>query len=199
MSVTLTSESPDAGRRSELADFLRRRREAISPAQVGLPPGGRRRTPGLRREEVAQLAGVGVTWYTWLEQARDIRVSENVLDALTRALLLDSHERAHLFNLAGAPSAAAAIESDTLDPAVVLLLERIGSYPAAVLNARYDILAYNPAYAALIGDLAALPFDQRNMLWLMFTSARTRALLVEWEHATRRCVAQFRAAHADHI
>ncbi len=91
----------EAERRREMADFLRRRREAINPAQVGLPVGGRRRTPGLRREEVAQIAGVGVTWYTWLEQAREIRVSENVLDALSRALLLDSHERAHLFNLGG--------------------------------------------------------------------------------------------------
>jgi transcriptional regulator with XRE-family HTH domain len=206
MSMTLTGTETradpsevDAARRDELARFLRRRREAISPGQVGLHVGGRRRTPGLRREEVAQLAGVGVTWYTWLEQARDIRVSEAVLDALSRALMLDSHERAHLFNLAGAPSAAAALESDTLDPAVGLMLERFGSYPAAVMNARYDILAYNPAYAALIGDVAALPFDQRNILWLMFTSDRMRALLVEWEHATRRCVAQLRASYADHM
>jgi hypothetical protein len=206
MSQVVTSESPadvaasdDSARRSELADFLRRRREAISPAEVGLHVGGRRRTPGLRREEVAQLAGVGVTWYTWLEQARDIRVSENVLESLTRALRLDTHERAHLFNLAGAPSTAAVIESDTLDPAVALLLDRFGSYPASVVNARYDILAYNSSYAALMGDVASLPFDQRNILWLMFTSERTRKLLVDWEHATRRCVAQFRASHADHI
>ncbi|MCU1466713.1 MAG: transcriptional regulator [Actinomycetia bacterium] len=206
MSHAVTSESPangsgadDSARRTELADFLRRRREAISPAEVGLHVGGRRRTPGLRREEVAQLAGVGVTWYTWLEQARAIRVSENVLEALTRALRLDSHERAHLFNLAGAPSTAAVVESDTLDPAVALLLHRFGSYPASVTNARYDILAYNPSYAALMGDIESLPFDQRNILWLMFTSARTRKLLVDWEHATRRCVAQFRASYADHM
>jgi transcriptional regulator with XRE-family HTH domain len=189
----------DDVRRGELADFLRRRREAISPVQVGLPVGGRRRTPGLRREEVAQVAGVGVTWYTWLEQARGIRVSENVLDALARALLLDAHERAHLFTLAGAPSAAAVLESDTLDPAVTLLLEPLGSYPAAVTNARYDILAFNPSYAGLMGDVAALPFDQRNVLWLLFTSDRMRRLLVDWEHATRRLVAQFRASHADHM
>jgi transcriptional regulator with XRE-family HTH domain len=189
----------DDVRRGELADFLRRRREAISPEQVGLPVGGRRRTPGLRREEVAQVAGVGVTWYTWLEQARDIRVSENVLDALARALLLDSHERAHLFTLAGAPSAAAVLESDTLDPAVTLLLERFGTYPAAVVNARYDILAFNPSYAALMGDIAGLPFDQRNVLWLLFTSDRMRRMCVDWEHATRRLVAQLRASYADHM
>jgi transcriptional regulator with XRE-family HTH domain len=205
MSMSTTHDSTEDAapvedvRRRELADFLRRRREAIRPEQVGLPVAGRRRTPGLRREEVAQVAGVGVTWYTWLEQARDIRVSENVLDALARALLLDSHERAHLFTLAGAPSAAAVLESDTLDPAVALLLERFGTYPAAVVNARYDILAFNPSYAALMGDIAALPFDQRNVLWLLFTSDRMRRMCVDWEHATRRLVAQLRASYADHM
>jgi transcriptional regulator with XRE-family HTH domain len=205
MSMSTTHDSTEDAapvedvRRRELADFLRRRREAIRPEQVGLPVAGRRRTPGLRREEVAQVAGVGVTWYTWLEQARDIRVSENVLDALARALLLDSHERAHLFTLAGAPSAAAVLESDTLDPAVTLLLERFGTYPAAVVNARYDILAFNPSYAALMGDIAALPFDQRNVLWLLFTSDRMRRMCVDWEHATRRLVAQLRASYADHM
>jgi transcriptional regulator with XRE-family HTH domain len=193
-------DAPDAGklRRNELADFLRRRREGIGPGQVGLPIGGRRRTPGLRREEVAQLAGVGVTWYTWLEQARDIRVSELVLDALSRALLLDSQERAHLFTLAGAPSATTVAECDGIDPAVLVMLDRFGSYPAAVLNGRYDILAHNDAYSALLGDIDALSFDQRNMLWLMFTSDRMRSLLIDWENATRRCVAQFRANLADH-
>ncbi|MGQ4427403.1 helix-turn-helix domain-containing protein, partial [Streptomyces violaceoruber] len=88
-------------RRHELAAFLRSRRERIAPEQVGLPRGRRRRTPGLRREEVAQLSAVGVTWYTWLEQARDIQVSVQVLDALARTLLLDPTERAHLFQLAG--------------------------------------------------------------------------------------------------
>jgi transcriptional regulator with XRE-family HTH domain len=190
---------PDQLRRDELAHFLRRRRERIAPAEVGLPVGGRRRTPGLRREEVAQIAGVGVTWYTWLEQARDIRVSEQVLDALARALLLDPHERAHLFTLAGAPSAATVTECDAVDPAVTLMLDRFGSFPAAVLNGRYDILAYNSAYTALLGDLEALPFDQRNILWLMFTSEAFQELLVEWDNASRRCVAQFRASMADHM
>lgn len=209
VTVVVTERSPEPGgrepgpgadeRRREMADFLRRRREAIRPEQVGLPVGGRRRTPGLRREEVAQIAGVGVTWYTWLEQAREIRVSENVLDALSRALLLDSHERAHLFNLAGAPSAVVTAESDTLDPAVGILLERFGTYPAAVVNSRSDILAYNSAYGALIGDIASVPFDRRNLVWLMFTSAPFRTLLVDWEHAARRVVASLRASYADHM
>src|ERR1700722_12621610 len=92
-----------ANRRQELAGFLRSRRERIAPEQVGLPPASRRRTPGLRREEVAILAGVGVTWYTWLEQGRDINASPQVLDAVSRTLLLDPHEREHLFRLADAP------------------------------------------------------------------------------------------------
>src|SRR5207237_4381454 len=107
---TLTLDDPRppgavlaASRRQELADFLRSRRERITPEQVGLPSGGRRRTPGLRREEVAQLAGVGVTWYTWLEQGRDINASEQVLQAIARTLRLDPHEHTHLFRLAGAP------------------------------------------------------------------------------------------------
>src|SRR5881227_3904269 len=89
-------------RRAELAAFLRSRRERITPEQAGLPPGSRRRTPGLRREEVAQLSGVGVTWYTWLEQGRDIKVSDQVLGAIARTLMLDRDERSHLFTLAGA-------------------------------------------------------------------------------------------------
>jgi transcriptional regulator with XRE-family HTH domain len=190
---------PDELRRKELGYFLRRRREQIGPDQVGLPMGSRRRTPGLRREEVAQLAGVGVTWYTWLEQARDIRVSEQVLDALTRALLLDRQEREHLFTLAGAPSAITVRECDAVDPAVMSMLERLGSYPACVWNGRYDILAHNASYLALIGNLDGVAFDQRNTLWLMFTSEHFRSLLVDWESASRRCVAQYRALLADHM
>ncbi|MFZ0664415.1 MAG: helix-turn-helix transcriptional regulator [Acidimicrobiales bacterium] len=189
----------DQVRRDELAHFLRRCRERISPDQVGLPPGGRRRTPGLRREEVAQLAGVGVTWYTWLEQAREIRASEQVLDALSRALQLDADERQHLYALAGAPSASTVRECNAIDPSMLVILEQMGTYPASVVNGRYDILAYNRAYEALCGDLAALDFDQRNTMWLMFTSDLFRELLIDWETATRRCVAQFRALMEEHI
>src|SRR6266536_5913419 len=100
--TTLAELDAEAIRRRELGAFLRSRRERIGPEQVGLRPSRRRRTPGLRREEVAQLAGVGVTWYTWLEQGRDINASAQVLDAIARTLLFDPHERAHLFTLAGA-------------------------------------------------------------------------------------------------
>ena len=129
-------------RRRELAAFLRSRRERISPEQIGVPPGGRRRTPGLRREEVAQLAGVGVTWYTWLEQGRDINPSELVLESIARTLLLDRHEQEHLFALAGLAARGPSSELATPLPAAVqVLLDQLDPLPAGVLNARYDILA----------------------------------------------------------
>ena len=196
------SASADAGslRRRELAAFLRSRRERITPEQVGLPPAGRRRTPGLRREEVAQLAGVGVTWYTWLEQGRDIRASEQVLQAIARTLLLDPHERSHLFTLAGSP-VAVEIESEcqAVPSGAHDILAKLHPFPATVTNGRYDLLAYNDAYRALVGDLDALPFDQRNSLWLLFTSPRMRTCLVDRDDAKRRMVAQYRAAMAEHV
>src|SRR5438477_7198258 len=121
----------DRIRRAELADFLRSRRERIAPEQVGLPPGGRRRTPGLRREEVAQLAAVGVTWYTWLEQGRDIRVSVQVLDSLARTLRLSSEEKAHLFLLAGqVPPQHPIPQQELVSPFLHKFLEHLGTSPA---------------------------------------------------------------------
>src|SRR3984885_13439909 len=121
---------PDEIRRAELAAFLRNRRERIAPEQAGVTPLGRRRTPGLRREEVAQLSGVGVTWYTWLEQGRDIRVSEQVLDAICRTLMLDPHEREHVFTLAGSPRAAMIRECDAVGPAVLAIVQQCTPFPA---------------------------------------------------------------------
>src|SRR5579863_5754258 len=137
-------------RRSELAAFLRSRRERITPEDVGLPGGYRRRTAGLRREEVAQLAGVGVTWYTWLEQGRPIRASVQVLDAVARTLRLDSVERQHLFRLAEIPDAAADGAANQLLPAEVrAVLDQLVPMPANVVTERFDILAWNAAYAVL--------------------------------------------------
>jgi transcriptional regulator with XRE-family HTH domain len=190
---------PDEVRRGELAAFLRSRRERISPDQVGLPAGGRRRTPGLRREEVAQVAGVGVTWYTWLEQGRDIRVSDQVLDAVSRTLLLDPHERSHLFTLAGSPLAEMGTDSTVVTPEIDALLAKLHPFPACVTNSRYDLLAFNGAYLGLIGDIEALPFDQRNSLWLIFTSPTMRRALLDQDEAWRRMVGQYRAAMAEHV
>src|ERR1700689_543649 len=114
-----------AHRRQELAGFLRSRRERIAPEQVGLPPASRRRTPGLRREEVATLAGVGVTWYTWLEQGRDINASPQVLNAVARTLLLDQHERAPLFRLPDVPDGNGPGDCAALPPTAQLLLDQL--------------------------------------------------------------------------
>ncbi|OEV02900.1 XRE family transcriptional regulator [Streptomyces oceani] len=187
-------------RRRELAAFLRSRRERIAPEQVGLPRGRRRRTPGLRREEVAQLSAVGVTWYTWLEQARAIQVSAQVLDALAQALMLDSSERAHLFALAGATDPTPGTEcSRVVTDSLWWTLRQLEPYPACVQNARYDILAHNRTYGRLFCDLDALPAADRNCLWLTFTHPQWRATLVDLDEARRLMTANLRAAMAEHI
>ena len=188
-----------AMRRRELAGFLRSRRERIAPELVGLPPASRRRTPGLRREEVATLAGVGVTWYTWLEQGRDINASPQVLDAVARTLMLDPHERDHLFRLADAPDGNGQSECRTLPPTAQMLLDQLEPFPAVIRNARYDVLAYNQAYDTLIGPFSDLPFEERNSLWRMFTVPHCRERTLDWEEGTRRMVAEYRSAMAEHV
>jgi MmyB-like transcription regulator ligand binding domain/Helix-turn-helix domain len=199
--TTLRQRLPDiaALRRRELADFLRSRRERIAPEDVGLPPASRRRTPGLRREEVATLAGVGVTWYTWLEQGRDINASPQVLGAVARTLLLDPHERDHLFRLADTPDGTGQADCTSLTPTAQVLLDKLDPFPACVRNARYDILAYNQAFDLIMGPLAELPFEERNSLWRMFTVQSCRAATLDWEEGTRRMVAEYRAAMAEHV
>ena len=138
-------------RRHELAAFLRSRRERVTPEDVGLPGGSRRRTAGLRREEVAQLAGVGVTWYTWLEQGRPIRASVQVLEAVARTLRLDTTERQHLFRLAEVPDTAHPDESGpVLRPEIQVVLDGLSPIPASVVTERFDILAWNAAYEVLL-------------------------------------------------
>ncbi|MGW3631028.1 helix-turn-helix transcriptional regulator [Streptomyces sp. NPDC005122] len=205
---TITSPEPAAGaaprgsaiRRHELAAFLRNRRERIPPEQVGLPRGHRRRTPGLRREEVAQLSAVGVTWYTWLEQARDIQVSEQVLDALARTLLLDSSERAHLFQLAGAVDPTPAAWCPTLTPALRHMLTQLEPVPACIQNSRYDILAYNRTYARLMmSDLDAVAPEDRNCMVLVYTHEEWRRSIVLLDETMRMMAAKLRASMAGHL
>ncbi|MGW7240910.1 helix-turn-helix transcriptional regulator [Streptomyces sp. NPDC054804] len=186
-------------RRSELAVFLRSRRERITPEQVGLPHGARRRTPGLRREEVAHLSSVGVTWYTWLEQARDIRVSVQVLDALARTLLLDGSERAHLFQLAGAVDPTPAASCSGVTPALHQMLRALEPLPACIQNSRYDILAYNRTYARLMGDLEAVPPEDRNCMILVYTHPEWRRSIVHLEETRRVMAAKLRASMAGHL
>ena len=201
MAVVEAELAPDADaiRRNELAAFLRNRRERIAPEQVGLHRTRRRRTPGLRREEVAQLAGVGVTWYTWLEQGRDIHASPQVLEAVARTLLFDPHERAHLFTLAGVADTTVADDCRALSPAVQTLLDRLEPYPALAVNGRYDLLAYNRTWLSAFPHVESFPREDRNCLWLIFNDPEWRRVVVDWEDAAARMVAQFRGAMAEHV
>ena len=186
-------------RRHELAAFLRSRRERITPEQVGLPRGRRRRTPGLRREEVAQLSAVGVTWYTWLEQARDIQVSVQVLDALARTLLLDASERTHLFNLAASVDPAPGASCPSVTDAQRTLLEQLEPIPACIQNSRYDILAYNRTYRLLLCDLDAIAPVDRNCMVLCFTNQDWQSTALHIEETMRLMAAKFRGSMADHL
>ncbi|MFI6348901.1 helix-turn-helix transcriptional regulator [Streptomyces sp. NPDC050560] len=186
-------------RRSELAGFLRSRRERIAPEQVGLPRGSRRRTPGLRREEVAQLSTVGVTWYTWLEQGRDIQVSVSVLDALARALMLDGSERAHLFHLAAQSDPLPGRGCETVTPAVRRLMEQLEPIPAGVQNSRYDILAYNRTYGRMLCALDEVPEEDLNCMVLAYLNPHWRAGIVTLQESTRAMAAKFRASMAEHL
>jgi transcriptional regulator with XRE-family HTH domain len=186
-------------RRRELGAFLRNRRERLRPEQVGLRPTRRRRTPGLRREEVAHLAGVGVTWYTWLEQGRDINASALVLDAIARTLQFDTHEHSHLFTLAGLTRTTIANQCLELCPTARPLIDQLEPFPAAVMNDRLDLLAYNRVYASFFEHLDAIPIEDRNILWLAFTDERWRDVIVDWDDVAGQLVAQYRAAMAEHL
>ncbi len=187
-------------RREELADFLRRRRASIRPEDVGLPSGGRRRTPGLRREEVAQLAGVGTTWYTWLEQGRDVRASMEVFEAIARALRLTPAERAHLILLGrGEEAPACKPPPESISPTLRRLIENLGPNPAMVLGRRWDYLAWNRAACALFGDFDSIPRPARNHLWQLFMNPIRREMLPDWEETARLAAAKFRADSARHL
>ena len=186
-----------AEHREEFAAFLRTRRERLRPADVGLPEGTRRRVAGLRREEVAGLAGVGLTWYTWLEQGRPIAASAQVLGAIGRALRMTDDERDHLFALAGvAPPErgdASCVRSAHLD-----LLAKLMPYPAAVQTARFDIRAYNRSYRFLFADLDAVAPEGRNCAVRIFTDPVWQRAHADLDNAQERIVARLRAAYGRH-
>ncbi|HEY1566343.1 MAG TPA: helix-turn-helix transcriptional regulator [Solirubrobacteraceae bacterium] len=186
-------------RREELADFLRKRRAHLKPEDVGLPSGGRRRTPGLRREEVAHLAGVGATWYTWLEQGRDVRASLDVLEAISRALRLTPAERTHLVLLGRGEIPPPCKTDEKVAPEVKRLIHNLGTSPAYVLGRRWDYLVWNSATRALFGNLDDVPRGARNHLWMHFMDPARREMLPDWTPSARLMAAKFRADHARHI
>jgi transcriptional regulator with XRE-family HTH domain len=150
--------------RQDLAHFLRSRRERLRPTDVGLAIGQRRRTPGLRREEVALLAAISVDYYTRLEQARGPQPSRAVLTGIARALRLSDDERAHLFHLAGEQPSPASSPPPDVRPSILHLLDRLDDTPAMVIDIKYQVLAWNRLGAALIGDFSALPEKERNLV-----------------------------------
>ena len=188
-------------RREELADFLRTKRSSLQPEDVGLPDGSRRRTPGLRREEVALLAGVGTTWYTWLEQGRDVRASLDVLEALARALRLTPVERSHLILLGrGEHAKPCKAPAEEVSPTVRRLVENMGPGPTYLLGRRWDYLAWNRSFEVVFGwEPGAEPLS-RNHVWLWFMDPSWRTLYSgDWAASARLVVAKFRADSAKNI
>jgi transcriptional regulator with XRE-family HTH domain len=186
----------DHQHRSELAEFLRAHREALTPEMVKLPRGRGRRTPGLRREEVALLAGVSVTWYTWLEQGRRINASTDVLRAIGRALRLDDAGQDHLVSLArpleaGGPTVA---PPDEVPSALRRLIDGFDPAPAYVLGPRWEFAAWNAAEARLYPRIERLGDAQRNLMWALFADPTVRQLIVDWDIHARQALAEFRAA-----
>jgi transcriptional regulator with XRE-family HTH domain len=183
-------------RRRELRDFLMSRRARVSPAEAGLPDGGaRRRTPGLRREEVAVLAGVGASWYQWLEQGRDISVSPQVLDAVARVLRLSNAERRHLYLLAGLNPPAPEVAPEVRDMCDGLrrLIDTWMPYPAHIMDPYYNCVMYNDAAGMVLG---MRPDNTQNCIIDFFTDPLYRGQSRTWEKNARTVVAQFRASCA---
>ncbi len=183
--------------RNELAEFLRSRRERLSPSDVGLAAGQRRRTPGLRREEVALLAAMSVDYYTRLEQSRGPQPSRAVLTGIARALRLSDDERAHLFHLAGEQPEPATGPSPDVRAGILHLLDRLDDTPALVIDAKYQVLAWNQLAAALITDFSALPPRERNLIRRRFLCAAPESRLYDSEETlqfAREVVADLRAA-----
>ena len=186
-------------RRAELGKFLKSRRAQLTPADFGMPGGSRRRTPGLRREELALLAGIGVTWYTWLEQGREINVSTQVLEALARTLRLDRPEREHLYRLAEATPLLAPGDRCGVPAEVREILHSLDPLPAMLTNDRFDILDSNGAAEDLFWEWHELPCIHRNTLWCCVTEPSARAKFPHYEQEVPYLVARLRAAYAGHV
>ena len=185
---------PKLEQRKTLGSFLASRRARLQPDELGLPP-GQRRTPGLRREEVAVLAGVSVSWYTWLEQGRDIQASADTLGRVAQVLRLNRVESEHLFALSAreVPQFAA----DTrVSEGLNLLVRAMDPIPTYIRNARLDILAWNDAVTDLFVDYATLPPNERNTLRLLFLYPTYRTLILDWEQMSRGMLSTFRASRA---
>ena len=177
---------------NQLGTYLRNRRTRLDPAALGFPA-ERRRTLGLRREEVAQRANISPTWYTWLEQGRGGAPSADVLDRISRALMLTDVEREHLFLLGlGRPPEARYRESEGVTPRLQRVLDALDPSPAVIRTAIWDVVAWNRAATVMLMDYGALAPDQRNILRFLFLDPRARAAQYDWESVARYVLGAFR-------
>ncbi|MGO4107650.1 helix-turn-helix transcriptional regulator [Paenibacillus sp. YAF4_2] len=193
-------------RLAALSSFLKAQRAKLSPEDAGLPPGIRRRTPGLRREEVAVLAGVSTTWYTWLEQGRDIQVSPNVLDAVASALRLTHDERNYLYGLAMESgtgtlsiSEIPSYSSDAVSPPLRKILQELRQCPSIISDRRCQIVGWNEAAAHVFVDFAQIPEQERNMIRLLFTRQELKRLAVNWKQFASGFLSIFRAYYGQYV
>lgn len=199
---TIKEMTSDEIHHQELSCFLKSRRARLQPEQAGLPFTKKRRVPGLRREEVAQLAGVSISWYTWLEQGRPITVSEQVMESLSRALQLDSAERRHLFLLARdyLPSEKSndpiAFE---MQPELQQVLDAFGICPAYILDPYWNIVGWNKSASFVFTEYADSSKPYRNLIWTLFTSPSQKEMFVDWDSETKRCLASYRSSIEQYI
>ncbi|MFB6731361.1 helix-turn-helix transcriptional regulator [Bacillus mobilis] len=185
-----------------LSAFLKAKRAQITPESIGLSAGNRRRTPGLRREEVAQLAGVSTTWYTWLEQGRDIKVSTIVLDCISKALQLNNDETDYLYDLAfetNSEITSPKKDQSKLSPSLIRILDELKYCPTIITDRHCHIVGWNPAAAYVFLDFEQIPDDQRNLIRLVFTRKELKALAVNWEHFVKGFLAIFRTYYGRYL
>ncbi|WP_145040131.1 helix-turn-helix transcriptional regulator [Paenibacillus sp. Y412MC10] len=185
-----------------LSAFLKGQRAKISPESVGLPPGTRRRTPGLRREEVAQLAGVSTTWYTWLEQGRNIQVSSSVLDCVASALQLNADERRYLYSLAlesGAEPYTVKHEAVQISPSLQKIITELKYCPVMISDRKCNIVGWNRAAAYVFLDFDRIPPEERNMIRLLFTRREFQRLAVNWEQFASGFLSMFRSYYGQYV
>ncbi|MEH6931769.1 helix-turn-helix transcriptional regulator [Bacillus sp. JJ783] len=185
-----------------LSTFLKAKRAQITPESIGLPVGTRRRTPGLRREEVAQLAGVSTTWYTWLEQGRDIKVSTIVLDCISKALQLNNDETDYLYDLALETNSEITSQKKNqskLSPSLIRILAELTYCPTIITDRHCHIVGWNPAAAYVFLDFEQIPNDHRNLIRLVFTRKELKALAINWEHFVKGFLAIFRTYYGRYL
>jgi transcriptional regulator with XRE-family HTH domain len=185
-----------ATQRAQLSEFLKNCRARLQPAAVGLPQATRRRTPGLRREDVAALAGLSATWYTWLEQGRDVRASDRILESLSRTLRLSPEERDYLFSLAQSrPAPLQPSQPQDVPETVKRTLDAL-NVPAEVINPRWDVVYWNPMVKRCFRDYDALPPERRNLMRILMTSPEYQEDPVEYEAMARRIIAKLRVDYS---